>query len=117
VSSIAHTLLSTHPLGSRSSRSAFSVMSVGTPLDRFGHATQTTPSGAAARVSAGHAATSLARAVKNATTTSSGARTRPSRSAPLGSGPSVAPNPSGADRTAKRVPSTIPSFFASGVPE
>ena len=48
VSSIAQTLLSTQPVGSRSARSTSSVMSVGTPLVFFGHATHTPPSGAAA---------------------------------------------------------------------
>ena len=52
VSSIAHTLVSTQPDGSRSSRSVFSVMSVGTPLERFGQATHTEPDGVTAFVKA-----------------------------------------------------------------
>ena len=73
MSSMAQTLLSTQPVGSSSARSTSSVMSVGTPLVFFGHATHTPPSGAAAFVSFGHAATSFDREVKKATTTSSGA--------------------------------------------
>ena len=53
MSSIAHTLLSTQPDGSSSSRSTSSVMSVGTPLVRFGHATHTVPLGVTAAVSVG----------------------------------------------------------------
>ena len=43
VSSIAHTFTSTNPRGSATSRTTFSVTSVGTPDDLFGQETQTVP--------------------------------------------------------------------------
>src|SRR6476620_222052 len=43
--STAHTLISTSPVGSATSRIVSSVMSVFTPEDFFGHETQITPSG------------------------------------------------------------------------
>ena len=55
--------------------------------------------------------------MKNATTTSSGGRTRPSCSDPNGNGPRFAAKSGGSDFTANLVPSLIPSFLASGVPE
>jgi hypothetical protein len=116
VASIAHTLLSTHPVGSRMSRSTSSVRSVATPLVFFGHATQTAPAGAAASVSAGHSASSVSRVTWNETTTSSGASSDFCQTAPPTS-PSVSAKPGGAWRTVNTDSSPMPSFFGRGVPE
>ena len=118
VSSMAHTLTSTHPVGRRSSRKASSVRSVGTPLERFGHATQTTPSGPTAAVRAGQRRTTSARRVKKASTRSSGGRALCFQRTPGGSGARRSARSSGTAPAAAMVaPSLIPSLRASGVPE
>jgi len=116
VSSIAQTLLSTQPVGSSSARSTSSVMSVGTPLDFFGHATQMPPSGAAAFVSFGHAAASFDRDVKKATTTSSGANRDLCQMASPKS-PSVSAKSGGGSTMTNTASSMMPSFLGNGVPE
>lgn len=65
---MAQTLLSTIPVGRNSSRSVFSPMSVGTPEDFLGQATQIAPSGGIiviARLNPRSASAALSAKIKN----------------------------------------------------
>src|SRR6185312_8549578 len=70
VSSMAQTLLSTSPVGSATSRTAFSVMSVATPDAFLGHAIHSPPAGCRRAATLASRPANLARAVTNQTTTS-----------------------------------------------
>ena len=114
---MAHTLLSTSPVASPSSRTAPSPRSVATPELRFGHATHSPPAGVRAFLHAGRRRSSSERATKKATITSKEPCRRRRTDTPGGSSPSTCSNPSGASIRPSCASGLIPSLRGSGVPE
>lgn len=112
---MAHTLLSTRPVGNATARMVSSTMSVGTPDDRFGHAIHNPPAAVSFGRQAAIRATRSARFVTNTTITSQPSASRVPSRTPVGNGPRA--NPVGPPRTTTRCPSLIPSFCGRGVPE
>src|SRR6266508_3226412 len=115
-SSTAHTLTSTTPSGSASSRIPSSVRSVGTPDDFFGHAIHSAPAVVVRSISVGSRSPSRARSGQKAKITSYDVPPgRRLTSTPPGT-PSIS-NPEGALSSATACSGLIPSFAASGFPE
>jgi hypothetical protein len=112
---MAHTLLSTNPVGRATSRTVFSVMSVARPDARLGQAIHRPPSTSSAPISAGSRRSRSRRSVWNDTMTPNGPRACVRTSTPAGR--SGTANPSGAASRPNRSPSAIPNFRANGVPE
>ena len=117
VSSIAQTLLSTRPFGRATSRMAFSSRSVGTPDARFGHATHRPAGGVDGAGQTRRAGARARHAVVKKTTTSKEPRACVRAPLPAAARRACVRSRPGAPRTASRLPSLIPSFFGSGVPE
>ena len=113
VSSMAHTLLSTRPSGSATSRTTPSCMVVSSPEARLGQATHRPPEGKIMRDSGPMRRSKSRRCVKKATTTSAEPRAWRFTVTP-GGRPSMTPR--GAAIRASVEPSVIPSFLGSGVP-
>src|SRR5229473_1510852 len=119
VSSIAHTLLSTRPVGRATNRITSSVISVGTFDDFFGQATQNPAAGVMRRLTDASWRANSARRVTNSTRTSKGSfpASPICRETVLGNTPRVFSKSWGGPRIATRWPSLMPSFFGSGAPE
>ena len=118
VSSTAHTLLSTSPCASPSSRTMPSRRSVATHAVRFGHAIHKPPAGAIARANPSKRRSSSARRVAKNSTTSCAPRACVRSRTPSGNGFELASrSPSGARTSASRAPGLMPSFWGRGVPE
>ena len=118
VSSTAHTLLSTRPCASPSSRTMPSRRSVATHAVRFGHAIHRPPAGAIARASVSKRRSSSARTrreeehdvlLRRALACAAAHRRATDRAR--------ARSPSGARTSATRAPGLMPSFWGRGVPE
>ena len=82
--SIAATLMSTQPVGSTTSRSTFSLMSVATPEARFGHESQSVPSGGSFASAAGSRRSSSRRVATNSQTASGRPERRRTTRSPSG---------------------------------
>src|ERR1700687_5895913 len=119
VSSIAHTLLSTRPVGRATNRMKSAVISVGTFDAFFGQATQNPAAGVMRRLTEASWRANSARRVRKSTRTSDGSFpvSPVCKDAVLGNTPSVFSKSLGGPRIATRWPSLMPSFFGSGVPE